>query len=157
MGGNAEAVCEALRQGGGCSLPEELPASSVAISEPDTPSLKLDPSPAWALDASSTHSLSPRGASAQPAAAATVAAAVNEAPGVLSLADFSSSPGHDGMFGLAAAAPVPGAGLAGRRLCQQGQLESAAGAPLAWTPPEMDRQQPGEEEVDELMQMLGIA
>ncbi|KAL4853973.1 hypothetical protein ACK3TF_005203 [Chlorella vulgaris] len=43
------------------------------------------------------------------------------------------------------------------QLCQQGHTGSAAGAPLAWTPPEMDRQQPGEEEVDELMQMLGIA
>lgn len=116
MGGNWEAVVEALKSGSmiasstggagmqawGASSSQAAPEDnqSLAPSEPDTPSIARPP---WAADASSTLS-APSPATQSPRAAASAlavgfgdgavsAAAAAAAPGVYSLADFSSSPG----------------------------------------------------------------
>ena len=94
-------------------LPQDL--ASLAPSEPDTPSLHR--APAWAADASSTLSAPSPYATSPRAASLAPAHDMPAAPGVYSLADFSDSPGLDGMLGPAAAtasqeaAPAWNAGL----------------------------------------------
>ena len=147
---------------------------SLAPSEPDTPSLGAASLPPWAADTASLLSApspspqSPRAATTPTAGSCTVPDA---APGVLSLADFSSAPlalpvalppssasgGGDGYSdgfaaGLAAAQALLAA--AGER------QQYGGGTAAAWLPQPADgeEQQPeNEEEIEGLMHMLGIA
>lgn len=108
-GGNVDAALEALQSGGGAA-PPSASASTVgdpSTAGPDTPSARLPP---WAADAASSAFSAPSPAAQSPRAAATPApgaapfgATAATEPGVLSLADFSSSPGPDATLAALAA------------------------------------------------------
>jgi hypothetical protein len=95
FGGNVDATLEALQTGSG--VPPSGAASTAAddcpsTAAPDTPSARLPP---WAADAASSAFSAPSPANQSPRAAAAAPAPFGSAvaePGVLSLADFSSSP-----------------------------------------------------------------
>ncbi len=100
FGGNVDATLESLQTGGSTSMPPSGAASTAAddcpsTAEPDTPSARLPP---WAADAASSAFSAPSPANQSPRAAAGAPAPFGSAvaePGVLSLADFSSSPGPE--------------------------------------------------------------
>ena len=100
FGGNVDAALESLQTGGGSGVPPSGAASTAAddcpsTAEPDTPSARLPP---WAADTASSACSAPSPANQSPRAAVAAPAPFGSAvaePGVLSLADFSSSPGPE--------------------------------------------------------------